>query len=96
MYLQSEMNRKVKYGQALTVSPIFKSAHFLKPGSGFPSWQVAVKERLKSSGWSHTDSSTFDLMFWEEYPKKNTGALKNIWWQFDDFQNKSSFALLLQ
>lgn len=36
--------------QALTVSPIFRSAHFLKPGSGIPSWQVAVKERLMSSG----------------------------------------------
>lgn len=48
---------------ALTVSPIFRSAHFLKPGSGIPSWQVAVKDRLMSSGWSQTESSTLDLMF---------------------------------
>lgn len=47
----------------LTVSPIFRSAHFLKPGKGIPSWQVAVKDRLMSSWWSQTESSTLDLMF---------------------------------
>jgi len=52
----------IKY-KVLTVSPILRSAHLRRPVRGWPSWQVAVKDRLRSSGWSHTLSSTFDLMF---------------------------------
>lgn len=77
--------------QGLTVSPIFRSAHFLRPGSGFPSWQVAVKERLMSSGWSHTDSSTLDRMFWGGHTHEDTQA---GWYLFIDcgLLNKNNFA----
>jgi len=65
----------IKY-KVLTVSPILRSAHLRRPVRGWPSWQVAVKDRLRSSGWSHTLSSTFDLMFCTHKKKRKQKSSK--------------------